>query len=292
MPERDGDAVRAIGRGRSGTPAPPERRIAILLIFMLIAGVMTLLVGTKSNGDSAANTTSEPLLETLPSSTTMLDRTPVVTATMPSAALVRSLSATTISDEAELAEFVPEWPGPLHMMVARLEGGWGIVEWKADGGEPRRLTLTDKLQQGRLDAGARWIAALNEASLRVGNETDPSEILQGVIGYAWHQTDRGRIAWLSRGADGTVKLHQGTAMEDGVDFRQVGDLAWLAVAVDGALNLAAFGDWGFLVERWTVDDDGIGVEVFTLDPNGLVRQEGGCRLRDRLATCSGFWPAG
>jgi len=292
MPERGGDAVRAVGRGRSGAPAPPERSIAVLLIFVLIAGVVTLLVGTRTEGDSAATTTLEPSLGTLPSSTTMLDRTPVVTATMPSAALVRSLSATTISDEAELAEFVPEWPGALHMTVARLEGGWGIVEWTADGGEPRWLTLTDKLQEGRLDAGVRWIAALNEASLREGNEADPSEILQGIIGYAWHQTDPGRIAWLSRGADHTVTLRQGTAMEDGVDFRQVGDLAWLAVPVGGALNLAAFGDWGFLVERWTIDDDGIGVEVFTLDPNGLVRQEGGCRLRDRFATCSGFWPAG
>jgi hypothetical protein len=81
-------------------------------------------------------------------------------------------------------------------------------------------------------------------------------------------------------------------MEDGVDFHQVGDLAWLAVPDAGALNLAAFGDWGFLVERWTVYDDGLGIEVFTLDPDGLVRQEAGCRLRDRLATCSGFWPAG
>ena len=291
MPERDGDAVRAIGHGRSGTPVPPERGIAVLLIFVLIAGVMTLLVGTKRKGDSAVTTAPELLLGTLPSSTTMLDRTPVVTATMPSTAVVRSLSATTISDEAGLAEFVPGWPGRLHMTVDRLEGGWRIVEWSADGGEPRRLTLTDQLQDVRFDAGA-WIASVNDASLPVGPEPDPNKILQGVIGYAWHQTDPGRIAWLSGDADGPVTLHQGTAMEDGVDFHQVGDLAWLAVPDDGALNLAAFGDWGFLVERWTVYDDVIGVEVFTLDPDGLVLQEGGCRLRDRLATCSGFWPAG
>jgi len=277
MPERGGDAVRVIGRGPSEISSPPGRGIAVVLIIVLTAGLITLLVGLETN-ERAEITVPDPVLGTLPSSSTMLDRTPVVTATRPSTAMYLASSAT-MSEGVGLAELAPQWEGTLHLTVGRLDGAWEISEWTAADPGPRLLTLTDQPH----DPGT--------PSVRV--EPDPYRVFQDVLGYAWHQTDPGRVAWLSRGADGTVELHQGTAMEDGVELRPVRDLAWLVIPDDGTLDLTAFGDWGFLVERWTIDDDRRRIEVFALDPGGgLLRKEGQCRFWLQFADCSGFWPIG
>jgi len=284
MTERAGDAVRVVGRGNSGTPAPPGRGIAVVVIIVLIAGLITLLASPQTNERSAAITVSDLASETLPSSSTMLDRTPVVTATRPPTALYLASSAT-ISSVGGLAEFAPQWEGTLHLTVGRIDGAWEISEWTAPSPGLRLLTLTDRPHDLPIDP--------DTASVRVETEPDPYRVFRDVLGYAWHQTDPGRIAWLSRGDDGTVDLHEATALEDGVHFGQVQDLEWLAISDDGTLDLTAFGHWGFLVERWTIDDDRRRVEVFALDPGGeLLRKEGECRFWLQFADCSGFWPIG
>jgi hypothetical protein len=278
MPQRGEDAVRVISRGPAGIPAPPGRGIAALLITAFVAGLITLLVGLDTNEPAAAITVPEPLSGTLPSSTTLLDRTPVVTATRPPTATYLASSAT-MSGGVGLADLAPQWEGTLHLTVGLLDDGWEISEWIAAGSGPRLLTLTD--QPRNLEAAS------------VEAQPGPYRVFNDVLGYAWHQTDPGRIAWLSGGTDGTVELHQGTSMEEAVHFRPVHDLAWLAIPADGTLSLTAFGDWGFLAERWTIDGDLRRIEVFALDLNGgFLRKEGECRFWFQFADCSGFWPIG
>jgi hypothetical protein len=168
-----------------------------------------------------------------------------------------------------LSELVPGLTGTLKAVTG--SGDASMITWDAQG----PLTLTTGFPEGRpdqlsFDAGGGLFAltiqdsATRSGALLVGNGSDLTEMAFDVSSFAWHQTEPGTLAAVSR-PFGSTRPDLLTVSFPG---QSLADAVVTSVVSVGPQDIVlAHGSWGFLIRRPRAASN----EIVLLDESGDVQ---------------------
>lgn len=246
-------------------------------VGLVVGLLLGLGVGAGGGADPASTTTGVTLSERPPDLATgdFVTTTFVPTTTTEPP----PTTTTTRADPAPpptLAEMVPELDGTL--LVAFPGTDAEVWRWRLDDPQPERLPMPSNTGRAGFDSGGGWAAALvfPDSPLRAGAglylagpDLEFRHFDSGVVGFQWHPTVRGRLAWTKSALDGTLELWTGDVPGPAESLRRVAVLG--RAGASDPTRLVGFGDWGYAVTA--PGADGGPARLVTFDPEGRLLGE-------------------
>lgn len=176
---------------------------------------------------------------------------------------------------AALSELVPGFRGNLLGFMATPDGavGWS---WASEESDPRLVSL-ERERAPSWDATGTMLAAIGdrggEATLFLGTPSRGRDVFTGATSYAWSADGSRRLALLTQERfDGLRHLWRSMSVD--TRLRVPAMVSALVVRLDTSEELAAFGDWGFVL----ADPDH--ATMTTLDADGAVVAAAPFRFHD------------